>query len=305
MDRMGAEKKGKRSRKLRSGKRETSRYVLARSMERGISLSSYPQIFPLIENRSRWKRTVGLSSKRFSDFAPLLLLNRASAETLSTLVKDKRNSLSDETLSSVFSQESGSPHYPLMSFRGNLVVSGAGPWAEELWGKVRITNAKNPSSPVVILNKIKECPRCTIPCRDQSTGKYLFPPKPLTLWDVLKSVFPSKATDPDWGIWAGVFFGVYMTYDAGTFKEIGEGAVGKKVGGGSEEQEEKTFPIIHVGDTVEVMAPAEGSWTQSSSSSFFQNFLSAFPYSLFIWIAIVAALLAAIVGLDKRFMRIV
>jgi hypothetical protein len=33
------------------------------------------------------------------------------------------------------------------------------------------------------------------------------------LWKVLKRVFPSKFSDPEWGSWAGVFMGVYIGHN--------------------------------------------------------------------------------------------
>ena len=54
------------------------------------------------------------------------------------------------------------------------------------------------------------CPRCTVPCRDGHSGGFLFPAHKLKLWDVLKRAFPGKFGDPEWGSWAGAFFGVYF-----------------------------------------------------------------------------------------------
>ena len=65
-------------------------------------------------------------------------------------------------------------------------------------------------TPVLTLHKIKECPRCTVPCRDGHSGGFVFPTEKLMLWKVLKAAFPAKFSDPQWGTWAGAFFGVYF-----------------------------------------------------------------------------------------------
>ena len=79
---------------------------------------------------------------------------------------------------------------------------------QESWTRVRLVAAGGDSS--LALRKIKECPRCTVPCRDGMSGGWVFPEQKLRLWSVLKKAFPLKAIDPEWGTWAGPFFGVYF-----------------------------------------------------------------------------------------------
>lgn len=181
-----------------SGQRVSLRYAVVRSMA-ALEMQSYPPIFPLIARASedpRYKERFAGNAKRFADFAPLLLVNQASARF-------------------VGERGGGQGAYPLAPFRGNLVVdSGANAWAEESWARIEVlAPAGEPGQQpreAVALRKIKECPRCTVPCRDQLTGGWLFPADSLRLWRVLRRAFPRKNRDPEWGTWAGPFFGVYF-----------------------------------------------------------------------------------------------
>mmetsp|Transcript_41253 Transcript_41253/g.131115 ORF Transcript_41253/g.131115 Transcript_41253/m.131115 type:complete len:383 (+) Transcript_41253:88-1236(+) len=173
-----------------SGFKEPSRFVVARSSQ-VLSLASYPSIFPVIERSksdSDYRLRFEGNARRFADFAPLLVVSRDSARFVSERCPD------------------GGEPYPVRSFRGNIVVEGAPAWAEETWRKIEIRGADAP----LVLWKLKECPRCTVPCRDQSTGGWVFPKDALRLWKVLRKAFPGKNRDPEWGIWAGPFFGVYF-----------------------------------------------------------------------------------------------
>jgi len=180
--------------RLVSGKRKLSRYSLVRTLNNGLSMEAYPPIFPVIAKSKtvpEYKERFAGNYRQFSDFAPFLLVNQQSERFLASVA--------------------GLESYPIASFRGNIVVRSDGAWEEEAWAVVDVcspTSAR--ATPALTLRKIKECPRCNVPCRDELTGKFLFPDDSLKLWKVLKHVFPLKAGDPEWGNWAGVFFGVYF-----------------------------------------------------------------------------------------------
>lgn len=210
--------RGDREKLLRSGKTRASRYALCRSLVHGLKLSDYPPIFPIIHKGNVLKlpgyveRFEG-NSRRFNDFAPLLLLNKASALDLGKLCSGGK--AEDPALG----RYQGS--YPCSAFRGNLVVAGdcAEPWDEENWAEVAISDGSGQSSNQVKikLSYIKACPRCTVPCREQDgrqprslVSQFFFPGDSLRMWKVLKAAFPTKYNDEEWGSWSGAFFGIYF-----------------------------------------------------------------------------------------------
>jgi hypothetical protein len=184
-----------------NGKMTAGKFAVVRSMDDVVDLGKYPPIFPLIEKsktNASYKARFEGNYRRLSDFAPFLLVSESSARFLVNQCEG------DE--------------YPTRSFRGNIIVDGKGlePWAEETWAKIEISSEKHDT---LVLHTIKQCPRCTVPCRDQTTGKFLFQADPLKLWKVLKAIFPRKFHDPEWGSWAGVFMGVYMGHNFDNGKE--------------------------------------------------------------------------------------
>lgn len=182
--------------KRRSGKVEETRFGLARSLETGLSLESYPEIFPVITKSKTdpsYKERFAGNSKRFQDFAPFLVASLSSARFLAERAKVDT--------------------YPIRSFRASIIVDGVEPWAEESWSQLEVGPASGGSDGPIVMRKIKECPRCTVPCRNPDTGDFLFSEK-LKLWNVLKAIYPRKNSDPEWGSWAGVFFGVYFGHAA-------------------------------------------------------------------------------------------
>lgn len=189
------------------GKSEAARFALVRSVE-CLKMSDYPPIFPVLEKAKEdpeYRARFEGSQKRFADFAPLLLVSKASAEAVGTHCPEK------EVQS-----------YPLQPMRANVIVEGATAWNEETWQRVVVRRAAS-GEVLTTLLKIKECPRCTIPCRDQLTGGWVFPGESLRLWRILGKLFPRKAKDPEWGTWAGPFFGVYFGHGGETGAEIREG----------------------------------------------------------------------------------
>jgi len=189
-----------------NGKTAKGNFALVRSMESVVDLGQYPPIFPVIERSKydpKYKARFEGNYRRLSDFAPFLLVSKASARDLASRAQVD--------------------NYPTRSFRGNIVVDGQQlePWAEETWSRLEISSG---SSSSLFLHNIKPCPRCTVPCRDQTTGNFLFPEK-LLLWKVLKATFPRKFHDPEWGSWAGAYMGVYMGHNG----EIGEIHLGDEV----------------------------------------------------------------------------
>ena len=183
-----------------SGSKKATTFALCRSVApRGLELSSYPAVFPLTENAAKDPRMVG-NSRRFADFAPFLLANKTSA--------------------SFVAKRAGIESYPVEPFRANIILATRKPWAEETWKSLTIhaktrrraqeNGASDDSTALLTMSKIKECPRCTVPCRDGVSGNFLFPSDKLLLWRVLKKAFPTKFSDPEWGTWSGAFFGVYF-----------------------------------------------------------------------------------------------
>lgn len=191
------------NKRLVNGKTVTGSFALVRSMHDVVHLGDYPPIFPIIERtkwRSDYKERFEGNYRRLSDFAPFLLVSQASARALAGYCNAKE--------------------YSPLSFRGNLIVDGTDlePWAEESWYKLKVGD--------LVLHTIKACPRCTVPCRDQTTGEFLFEDK-LKLWKVLKAAFPRKFNDPEWGSWAGAYMGVYMGHNAveGCTIKVGDSVV--------------------------------------------------------------------------------
>jgi hypothetical protein len=82
----------------------------------------------------------------FQDFAGILMTNTASIADLN--------------------RRMGTTTYPVNSFRSNIVVKAKSAWEEEDWLTFKMANHS--------FRKIKECARCTVPGRDQTTGEYHF-----------------------------------------------------------------------------------------------------------------------------------
>jgi uncharacterized protein YcbX len=178
-----------------NGKMTAGKFAVVRSMDNVVDLGNYPPIFPLIERsktHAAYRARFQGNYRRLSDFAPFLLVSESSARFLTNQCEV------DE--------------YPTRSFRGNIVVDGKGlePWAEESWAKLEISSDTHDT---LVLHTIKQCPRCIVPCRDQTTGKFLFQADPMKLWKVLKAIYPRKFHDSEWGGWAGAFMGVYMGHN--------------------------------------------------------------------------------------------
>eukprot|EP01065_Artemidia_motanka_P012077 TRINITY_DN16590_c0_g1_i1.p1 TRINITY_DN16590_c0_g1~~TRINITY_DN16590_c0_g1_i1.p1 ORF type:complete len:425 (+),score=44.78 TRINITY_DN16590_c0_g1_i1:66-1277(+) len=132
----------------------------------------------------------------FQDWSPFLMTSLSSALELG--------------------KRMGATNYPVLSGRGSIVVEGAPAWDEEEWLEFTVGG--------VPFRKLKECPRCNVPNRDQTTGEFLFESgkflgaqggrmKPM---GTLRRMFPQKAVDAEWGIWMGPFFGVYVGHDSAT-----------------------------------------------------------------------------------------
>ena len=180
-----------RTKRLNCGKKKTTRYGFARNMGK-IDLETVPPVFPLADpklNPSEYQRRFVGNSKVFHDLSPLLILNRTSATFLG-----KEIGL-------------GKP-YPMSSFRGNIIVQSQKPWDEENWLELHVHTT---SGKIVQLHNIKPAPRCVVPCRTpEKTCEYFFPNDKLRLLKFLKKLFPRKSSDPEWGHWNSVFFGVSL-----------------------------------------------------------------------------------------------
>ena len=82
----------------------------------------------------------------FADGYPLLLTSTASLDELGRwLTEDSR------------------PPIPMTRFRPNAVVTGATPWAEHRWRRIRIG--------AVEFRVVKPCGRCVVTTTDQITGE--------------------------------------------------------------------------------------------------------------------------------------
>ncbi|KAJ1447047.1 hypothetical protein M885DRAFT_544242 [Pelagophyceae sp. CCMP2097] len=180
--------------KRRSGGKAASNFALVRC-DRPLLLSDYPPgELPVIAGIQ--KRVPDAGSRRFQDFAPLLLVSAKSAADVDALSAKQG------------ATRNGDAAYPIDAFRGNVVITGVKAWDEEAWPACDVVRG---GAIVATLRKLKECPRCTIPCRDPQSGAFLFPGDSLRLWKVLGAAFPKKAKDAEWGAWAGPYFGVYIS----------------------------------------------------------------------------------------------
>jgi hypothetical protein len=182
---------------LINGKKIPGKFALVRSLQEVVDLGAYPPILPLIERAKtnpEYKARFEGNYRRLSDFAPFLLVSQSSARDIAS-----KGNISE---------------YPVTSFRGNIIVDGdrLQPWDEETWATLNISSTSGAHEPLR-LHTIKQCPRCTAPCRDQTTGQFLYKDDKFKLWKVLKAVSPLKFIDPEWGSWAGVFMGVYMGHN--------------------------------------------------------------------------------------------
>jgi hypothetical protein len=84
----------------------------------------------------------------FADGYPLLLANLASLDAVNDWLA-----------------EAGEQPVPMTRFRPNVVVAGAGPWAEDTWIGRRLQIGS------VAFRAAKSCARCVVTTIDQETGK--------------------------------------------------------------------------------------------------------------------------------------
>lgn len=101
----------------------------------------------------------------FADGYPLMLLSEASLEDLNWRLDEK---------------------VPMNRFRPNIVVSGAEPYAEDDWGKIRIGGSEFRST--------KPCERCVITTVDQEYGEFTGkdPLKTFATYRMAKDVMPER-----------------------------------------------------------------------------------------------------------------
>lgn len=170
-----------------------AKYALVRSMTSSVrpvhTFAGPKQQLETFDHRSADVRDD--DAIRYQDFAPLLLTNKRSVDHLNEMMTTR--------------------NYPIYPFRGNLVVDGDGPaWDEETWRDFSVGGTK--------FRFLKECPRCSVPGRDQKTGEFHFKGggfdgvtgKLLHVQNTLKKAFPAKADDDSWLSWKGPFFGIYI-----------------------------------------------------------------------------------------------
>jgi hypothetical protein len=98
--------------------------------------------------------------------------------------------------------------YPMQPFRPSIVLTGLSAdnaWAEETWLSFEAAGVE--------FRRLKECPRCTVPCRDQKTGGFVVSKYPLLPTAVLTKAWPVKRKAfPEWGSWQGPIFGTYYSH---------------------------------------------------------------------------------------------
>ena len=201
-------------RRRNHGKKTKGSFALVRSMPQDVvALGAYPPIFPLLEKAQSnpiYRQRFEGNYRRLADFAPLLMVSKASARFLGQHCTPRQSM------------------YHTRSFRANVIVDDVRisadlsnteptlqPWAEESWAHMEISSpiTNSSSSGSLKLHTIKPCPRCTVPCRDQAgTGQYLFnaPKHRFQLWTILHRLFPRQYKDPEWGSWAGAYMGIYV-----------------------------------------------------------------------------------------------
>jgi uncharacterized protein YcbX len=185
-----------------ANKKPPARFALVRSADAGArSMEKYPPIFDILAKRDadqpggNYSRRFENNKCTFYDFAPFLLINEDSVTELARLM--------------------GVESYPTAPFRASITVKGGGEaFAEETWGEfiVKETGMR--------FIKIKECPRCHVPCVNQQTGEWELKKRPFLFTKSLKNKYPDKVMDPEWvntplipdnGSWSNaVAFGVYF-----------------------------------------------------------------------------------------------
>ena len=82
----------------------------------------------------------------FADAYPILVTTTASLDALNEAIV-----------------ASGGDTVPMKRFRPNIVIDGAGPWAEDFWKTIRIGGVE--------LDLVKPCDRCVVTTLDQATGE--------------------------------------------------------------------------------------------------------------------------------------
>ena len=131
----------------------------------------------------------------FHDVAPLHLASIASfADLKNKMAKIKPTPKQDELTS-----------YQVTCFRPNIIVTGGSPWEEEGWAVFGLGTS-------LTFRRLKGCPRCTVPARNQSTGKFHFSSGPfLAPQKTMRQFWPEKCIDKQWEEeWQGPVFGVHV-----------------------------------------------------------------------------------------------
>jgi uncharacterized protein YcbX len=102
----------------------------------------------------------------FADGYPLLIANEASLEELNERIGKENGPV------------------PMNRFRPNLVASGAKPFAEDKWKRIKVGET--------MFRVPKPCARCVIPTIDQSTGEFdgKEPSKTLSMFRRPRQVYP-------------------------------------------------------------------------------------------------------------------
>lgn len=126
----------------------------------------------------------GSDTVSFADGYPLLLVGEASLEELNRRIE--RNSNKNVGKSADAGETPAFQPLPMNRFRPNVVVTGANPFEEDRWARIKIGEAE--------FRVVKPCERCVITTVDQALGEFdgKEPLKTLASFRMAKDVFPGK-----------------------------------------------------------------------------------------------------------------
>jgi len=200
-------------------KTQSTRFTLVRSVStRCVSKYAGPRQLPFSESLSEQRKGTASPFRmqkvpilendrvRFHDSMPFLLCSEDSLELLT-----------DRMLEALPGRDfgGGNTKYPMQAFRPNIVIRTKKKiaFSEESWGVFRVRDA-NTQERGTLFRQIKLCPRCTVPARSPTDGSFVIPKSKLLFMKTLKSMFPSKTIDREWGEeWQGSTFGVLVAHN--------------------------------------------------------------------------------------------
>eukprot|EP00899_Mesostigma_viride_P014923 jgi/Mesvir1/23431/Mv22290-RA.1 len=175
---------------------------------------------------------------RFSSKVALRPTNPAVADGFCTAFSDGYPYLlaSEESLDDLNSRMEKS--IPMNRFRPNIVVQGAGAFAEDSWRDFMIEAADATKKPPVKFMNVKPCDRCKVPTTNQDTG---VPegPEPTKTLQAFRTGHALGFDKVDSQLSKAVFFGVNLVADIATVQNTAKLSV-------------LDYPVIAIGDVVTV-----------------------------------------------------